>query len=101
LAISYLANLRPEIYFKLRDIAEIKTMLKVELIQYAAKIGIFSPLNPNSKLVEQEDQRTGNTIYQYVITEEYNTKKCVQEISKYAYATMEMIVYVMFGKLVL
>ena len=95
LAMAYLANLRPELYFKLRNISDTKTKIYEEIINYAANMAVCSALNPSAKTINKFDERTGRNREVIEIQDTYDTQKCMEEMGKYAYSNMEIITYVL------
>ena len=88
LGVAYLANLRPELFFKLRDIGRLSTRMMVETIHYAVRLALASPLNPTTVVQEVDGITTP-------VFAEYETERIAIEVSKYAYANMDVLVYVL------
>jgi hypothetical protein len=88
LAMGYLSQLRPELHFQLRNISRIKTRMYVEVILYAIRMALCSPLTPTA---EKSVRPNGTAKLTFT---EYNTREALQEVSKYAYSTMDLITFV-------
>jgi len=84
LAVGYLAQLRPELHFQLRNISRIKTRMYVEVVMFAVRMALTSALNPTLQHVDGK-----------VKFDEYNTATAMNEIQKYAYSTLDQLVYVL------
>ena len=94
LAVSYLAVQNPSLFFKLRNIASLKTRALAEIIADASYKVLFTVLNPTA----HETVGPDGTVH--VEFEEYDTRRFADEVAHYLYTTMEHVVYVLTEKMV-
>lgn len=93
LAVAYLTITQPELDFKLRIIKGLLTRMSQEVITDSIDKALFSALNPSARVVQRQDGS------HYVRLDDYDTRICAVEASRYAYARMETLVFVLTEKM--
>ena len=88
LAVGYLAQLRPELHFQLRNISRIKTRMYVEVILHAIRMALTTPLNTT----KEPNVNNGVPGLKFAA---YETQEAMVEIQRYAYSTLDQIVFVL------
>jgi hypothetical protein len=88
MAVSYLAELRPELHFKLRNFSRLCTRIYVEVMLFAVRMAVNSVLNPGAtkELVDGELK---------VKLPPYETESAMREVQLYGYCTLDQIVFVL------
>jgi len=81
IALSYLATIKPELFFQLRDLSTLTTRTYNEIVRNAANLVLLTPLNPHFSETGELPPYDRNTV--------------VLEMGKYCYTTLDIVIYIL------